>query len=257
MTIESRQTSLLDISLFGVGRGIGVEMLTRPLRVVTTRQQNSDTPIYCSRIAKRIYRQEGPKAFYKGVFAEILKGSSKEVWCWPVMIKLPLFLQRFNLSETQQHVTTGLSIALIHSLTTFPLEAIQQQAAHTGTTPSIFKMQWNKTRGFPTYFAKRSVTWTTFFVAQKKLRSQSQEEGALSLAELVKTGIQVSLIVSAASAPFDVANTAKHTVGGLNYSQLVSLAGMRKLFRGMPLNWLSLFINNIASVALLEKFDKQ
>ena len=98
------------------------------------------------------------------------------------------------------------------------------------------------------------MNWIAFLTAQKYLRDQSSgsSKQSLSLTQLTKIGAQVALIVSLVSAPFDLANTLKQAQN-LTPFHLFSRQGVFKLYRGWPLNALSLIIHNIASVTLIEK----
>lgn len=98
------------------------------------------------------------------------------------------------------------------------------------------------------------MNWVAFLTAQKYLRDQSSRSSKqrLSLPQLIKIGVQVALIVSIVSAPFDIANTLKQAKNLTPY-HLFNRHGVFKLYRGWPLNALSLMIHNIASVTLIEK----
>lgn len=202
--------------------------------------------------------QEGVAGLYREFSAQVLKTSLKQIWCWPMMTGIPMCLSSHGLGDMSGQMITGLSIATVDAAITTPLEKIKILSAsnikRSFSLTDIYKEGW---KGLGVYWAKKSVTMVTFLTSQKYLRevNRSNAEQPLSFFEMLKVGAQVSLIVSVISAPFDSFNTLKQ-------SQNVSLfhfalrSGALKLYRGLPLNVLSLVIQNVASVAVLEKMGK-
>ncbi|HNA62428.1 MAG TPA: hypothetical protein PKW79_05070, partial [Rhabdochlamydiaceae bacterium] len=202
-----------------------------------------------------LLRQEGIGAFYKGLAPQLLKTSIKQVWCWPMITGMPSVLQRYQIGNLGQQAITGLSIATIDAAISTPLERAKILSAFRGTSKFCFQNAYRDGwRGFTTHWSKLSVNWVAFLTAQKYLRDQSSgsSKASLSFPQLTKIGVEVALIVSLVSAPFDIANTLKQAQN-LTPSHLLSRNGVFKLYRGWPLNALSLIIHNIASVTLIEK----
>lgn len=253
--VDFTKENLAWSSLLGVGRGIFVHSLIYPLEVVKIRQQCSQEKSKSVQIALALLRQEGMGAFYKGLAPQLLKTSIKQVWCWPMITGIPSVLKRYQLGNLGQQALTGLSIATIDAVISTPLERARIVSAFKGTSKFCFKNAYKDGwRGFATHWSKLSVNWVAFLTAQKYLRDQSSGSSnqPLSLPQLTKIGVEVALIVSLVSAPFDFANTLKQAQN-LTPSHLFSRHGVFKLYRGWPLNALSLIIHNIASVTLIEK----
>lgn len=254
-TVNFKKENLAWSSLWGVVRGISVHTLIYPLEVIKIRQQCSQNESNSLRIALKLFRQEGISAFYKGLAPQLLKTSIKQIWCWPMITGMPSVLQRYQIENLGQQVLTGLSIATIDAVISTPLERAKVLSAFKGTSKfclkNAFKDGW---RGFATHWSKLSVNWVAFLAAQKYLRDQSSglSGQSLSFSQLTKIGVQVALIVSLVSAPFDIANTLKQAQN-LTPTHLFSRQGILKLYRGWPMNALSLVIHNIASVTLIEK----
>lgn len=242
-------------SLWGIARGVTVHTLIYPLEVVKIRQQCSQDKSKSFRIALMLLKQEGIGAFYKGLAPQLLKTSTKQIWCWPMIAGMPSILQRYKIENLGQQALTGLSIATIDAAISTPLERAKILSAFKGTSKfcltSAYKDGW---KGFATHWSKLSVNWVAFLTAQKYFRDRSSGLSGqpLSFPELSKIGVQVALTVSLVSAPFDIANTLKQAQN-LTPSHLFSRQGIFKLYRGWPLNALSLVIHNIASVTLIEK----
>lgn len=244
-------------SFWGLLRGLAVETLIYPLDVIKIRQQCTVSKERSFEIAKSIFQQEGFGAFYKGLMPQLIKTSIKPIWSWPMITQMPSFFQRYQFENLAQHALTGLSIATFDAAVSTPLERAKILSALTGASKfslkDVYEEGW---KGFTIYWSKRSVNWITFLTCQKYFRDQSSGISGQPLAypELTRIGIQVGLIVSLVSAPFDLANTLKQA--NLPITHLFSKGGLFNLYRGWPLNALSLVLHNIASVTLIEKLGK-
>jgi len=253
--VDFTKENLAWCSLWGIGRGISVHSLIYPLEVIKIRMQCFQGESKSVQIAMALLRQEGIGAFYKGLAPQLLKTSIKQVWCWPMITGMPSVLQRYQIENLGQEAITGLSIATIDAAISTPLERAKILSAFRGTSKfclqNAYRDGW---KGFAAHWSKLSVNWVAFLTAQKYLRDQSSRSSKdpLSFPQLSKIGVQVALIVSLVSAPFDIANTLKQAQN-LTPSHLLSRNGVFKLYRGWPLNALSLVIHNIASVTLIEK----
>lgn len=255
---DFKKENLVWSSLLGVVRGISVHTLIYPLEAVKIRQQCSHDQSKSLRVALTLFRKEGIAAFYKGLAPQLLKTSIKQVWCWPMITGMPSIFQRYQIEKLAQQVLTGLLIATIDAAISTPLERAKILSAFQGTSKFSLKNAYRDGwQGFSTHWSKLSVNWITFLTFQKYLRDQSSGPSGqpLSFPELTKIGVQVALVVSLVSAPFDIANTLKHAQN-LTPSHLFSRHRMLKFYRGWPLNALSLVIHNIASVVLIEKLGK-
>lgn len=155
------------------------------------------------------------------------------------MTGMPLVLHPLQLGSLTDQALTGFSIATVDAMILTPLERMKILSARKGDNFRAF--EW---RGFTAYWTKLSVNWVAFLVAQKYLRDRNTTDKPLTLPQLMKIGVQVAVIVSIASAPFDVANTRKQ----INATHKISE------YRGWPLSALSLVIHNIATVVVLDRF---
>jgi hypothetical protein len=253
--VSFSKENLVRSSLWGIVRGVSVHTLIYPLEVIKIRQQCSQGETKSMRIALALFRQEGVGAFYHGLTPQLLKTSIKQVWCWPLMIEMPPVLRRYHIGNLEQQALSGLSIATIDAAISTPLERAKIVSAFKGTSKfSLKKAYKDGWRGFVVHWSKLSVNWVTFLTAQKYLRDQSYKLSGhpLSSLQLTKIGVEVALIVSLVSAPLDIANTLKQSQN-LNPSHVFNKNSMIKLYRGWPMNALSLVIHNIASVTLIEK----
>lgn len=253
--VDFRKENWAWSSVWGVGRGIFVHSLIYPLEVIKIRQQCAQGESKSIQIAMSILRQEGIAAFYKGLTPQLLKTSIKQVWCWPMITQMPSILQRHQIENLSQQAITGLSIATIDAAISTPLERAKILSAFRGKSTFCFQHAYKGGwQGCGAHWSKLSVNWVAFLTAQKYLRDRSYalSKQPLSFPQLTKIGVEVALIVSLVSAPFDIAHTLKQAQN-LNSSYLLSRTGVFKLYRGSPLNALSLVIHNIASVTLIEK----
>jgi hypothetical protein len=254
--VDFTKENLACSSLLGIARGLSVHSMIYPLEVVKIRLQCFQGESNSAKIALAMLQKEGIGAFYKGLAPQLQKTCIKQIWCWPMITTMPSVLQRYHIGNLGQQALTGLSIATIDATISTPLERAKILSAFRGSSKSCFtdayKIGW---QGFTAHWSKLSVNWITFLTAQKYLRDHSSRSSqqSLSFTQLVKIGVEVALIVSLVSAPFDIINTLKQAEN-LTPSYLFSKQKIFKLYRGWPLNALSLVIQNIASVTLIEKF---
>lgn len=256
--VDFRKENLVWSSLWGIGRGICVHSLIYPLEVIKIRQQCSQGTSKSYQIAVALFRQEGISAFYQGLAPQLVKTSIKQVWCWPMITGMPSVLQRYPIENLTQQAITGLSIATVDAAISTPLERAKILSAFRGTSKFCFHNAYRDGwRGWGAHWSKLSVNWVAFLTAQKYLRDRSSgsSKDPLSFPELTKIGVEVALIVSLVSAPFDIANTLKQAQN-LTPLHLLSRNRIFQLYRGWPLNVFSLVIHNIASVTLIEKLGK-
>ncbi len=252
---DDTQINLAASSLWGTAQGIFVHTLIYPLEVVKIRLQCSQSSESSLRVALALFQKEGLWAFYRGLAPQLLKTSLKQIWCWPMIMGAPPFFQRWGgMGEIQRQVLTGFCIATIEAAVTSPLERLKILSAVMGKMRySLREACRNGWQGSFIHWTKLSVTWTTFLTTQKSFRDQSRpQSGSLSLSQLIRIGVQVALIVSLVSAPFDIANTLKQ-VRNLDLLPLFYRGRFLSLYRGWSLSMLSLAINNVASIILMEK----
>ncbi|HSX11527.1 MAG TPA: MC/SLC25 family protein, partial [Chlamydiales bacterium] len=241
----STETSLLaQSSLLGIARGVITHTLIHPLQVIKNRQQYSPHAEKCTQIARDLFR-EGPKSFFRGLTPELVKTSLKQAWVWPMIVGFPP--DKYNLGKVERQTLKGLSIAAIDAALT-PLDGAKIRSALTGKNKfSWAELHENGWRGWRANLTNRSVQWVTFLVAQQELRDRKQSEKPLSLPQLSAIGVQVALIVSVLSAPFDTKNTRKQAENQ-SPKQPLARTTLRTSYRGWPVSAISLVIQNIASI---------
>ncbi len=244
--------SIQDIattSLCGVLRGIFVHTLIQPLDVIKIHQQCQATREKNYQVAYRLFQQEGVGVFYRGLTLQLARTSFKQIWCWPVITKLPAFLEQRGVGAFPQQALTGLATATIDAFVSTPLE----RAKILSIIAARREFSW---KGFAAHWAKLSVYWSTFLVAQKYFRGRAQQgqEQGLSLSQLTSIGVCVAFVVSLAAAPLDIANTLKQSQN-VNLKQFLTGSSMSRMYRGWPLSFFALVIHNVASVILIDKLD--
>lgn len=253
-----KKEDLLWSSLWGLSRGLVINTFIYPLEVIKIRQQCSQGETKVARIVLDLFRQEGVGAFYRGLAPQLLKSSIKQIWCWPMILEMPNFLRHYPIGNLQTQAITGISIATVDAVISTPLERMKIKSAFKGVSKfnlkSIYADGWH---GFSTHWMKLSVSWVTFLTAQKYFRDKScgSSDSPTPLLQLAKIGVQVALIVSLVTAPLDFANT-RRQAQNLSTSHLLSRNNFLKLYRGWPLSALSLIINSIASVVIIDRIGK-
>ncbi|MBS0623631.1 MAG: MC/SLC25 family protein [Verrucomicrobia bacterium] len=257
MNTISDNPSLFQSSLLGSLRGIVVHSLIFPLEVIKVRQQCAPITKTSYQIAFKIFQTEGMGSFYRGLKPQLLTTVSKQVWCWPLITHLPLFLQSKGLAEPPKQAITGLTISTVDAAITTPLSrATLLSAASCQKPPSIAAIYKEGWKGFFTYWTKLTVAWSSFLVAQKLFRDQERtdHQQRLNIPQLMKVAIKVSVLVSVCLTPFDLVNTLKQTEHR-SLNQLFKGNVFKNLYRGWPVTLLCLTIHNVASIILIERLD--
>lgn len=255
-TDSNRKAQALQSSFYGTLRGITTEILVYPLQVVKIRQQCLEKSEKNFDIAKQIFREGGAGAFYKGLSPELFKTSIRQVWVWPLMTEMPKFFKEYGFKNLEAQILTGLSIATVDAIITAPLEKAKVFSALTGKSSSLgTHVSKNGWQGFSAYWMKRSVGTVTFLTAQAYFRDRAHSQSdSLDYLTLIKIGIQVAFVLSIISAPFDLANTVRQACNRSLFLEGSQVKVLR-LYRGWPIYALSLVIQSVASVILMEKLS--
>lgn len=245
-------------SVLGIVRGVTVHTMIYPLSVIKAHQQDKFNQEKSYQVAKRLFQDGGLRAFYRGLFPQLLKTGQKQVWCWPMITGIPFLFESYDINPLLVQATTGLAIATTDAAIATPLERAKIQSILKNRKFSlrdVYKEGWH---GFSTFWMKLSVEWSTFLVAQKYFRSRYAEKSGkqkLTLPQLMDVGVRTALVVSVVSGPFDRANTIKQS-NNLSISHLFSGNFFRNFYRGSPVNAVGLVVHNIASVILIDQLDK-
>lgn len=256
--MEETKRNPVQSSVWGVGRGVCVHAMIYPLEVIKIRQQRAEKATYAFQVVRELFFNEGPASFYRGLSAQLVKTSIKQVWAWPVITEAPLVFKKHGFNELSQMALTGLSIAAIDALFTTPLEKAKVFSASNGKKFSLekgfFKKGW--LGGF-SHFGKLSINWVTFLTAQKALREKIRKEPGeiLPFTKVALAGSLTALIVAVVGAPFDYLSTHALSKRGGAGQVLLNKRPSFQLYRGLPLSALSLVIHNIASAFVIEKLE--
>lgn len=255
MSTEATNRSALDSSLWGVGRGVFVHTLIFPLEVTKNRLQRrpDSTSI---KIAQTVLRQEGIGAFYQGLQAKLIGASIKQIWIWPTITTLPTFLKQYNINDRSQQLFTGLTIATIDAAIGTPFKKSETRSSVNGKFE--YQLNLRAWEGFSAHWRYLSVSWSTCLISQQYLRAlyQQQQQEPLTLPQLATIGTGVAVFVSLATAPLDLANTIKQA-DDLSLKHFLSKNAWHGLYCGWPLKALSLTIQNIATVTLIDKLSQK
>lgn len=261
---ESSKTPIWYSSLCGLGRGLAVQLFIFPFEVVKIRQQCLEHPERCYRVAAHVFKNEGAGAFYKGLKPKLTNICIKQIWAWPMITRVPVFLTEKGVKGLYREALTGFAIATVDAGSSFLMDKNKIQDAHLGkdtfslkefiSAKSYSKEKWD---GFSTHWGRLSVIWTTFLVSQKYLRDRYRKspEETLTHLQLMSIGVQIAVIGSLASAPFDYVNTRKQA-HNCPVSDLFKGNAFRKAFRGAPINAFTMTVQGMASVFLIEKLKE-
>jgi len=248
------QSNYLTSSLLGIARGLCVHSLIYPMEVIKVQQQQHFNQEKSYQVFFRLFKEGGFASFYRGILPQLMKTSIKQAWCWPIIVELPAYLRQYNVKPFTQQAATGLAIASIDAIISTPLERAKMLSIVAAKSSfSLRKIYKNGWFGLVTHWAKLTIAWSTFLVSQKYLREKYSNQ-KLTLYQSIIVGIKVAAVVSIASAPFDVANTLKQSQNK-NLTFLFSGHPLRNMYRGWPLNALSLIIHNTASIVVINQLD--
>jgi len=266
MTINSDNrvstgSSFLNILGMGAVRSAAVNTLTYPIEVVKTNQQvNFSLKSY--EAALRLFKSDGFKAFFRGFPAHFSKGMIRQTVWWPAIAYIPPKLSKYDLSSTEQSVILGTSVATADAVINSPLEKWRVLASvgkgSSINTRSIIKEGWS---GFFPYWRRQSVTWSLFFIGQhhfNKPYKNGNENKRLTTFQVLSTSVKLSVIANLIINPFDTLNTIKQSGSGNNYQKSnfkLSFKNVRVLYRGLPLNFLSMMIQTSATVFLIDVIE--
>ncbi|CDZ80217.1 Mitochondrial carrier protein [Candidatus Rubidus massiliensis] len=241
---------------YGALRGICVNTLLHPLETIRTRQFLSKKSLNIYKASAEIFLENGLKGFYKGYTPSLKRLLWKQIWVWPIITNLPIYLsQKTKLNPYRSLLITGLCLASLDSLLKGYEEARIQAISKSPTMTIEKKFSY----GLGTHWSKLSINWCSFLMSQKYFKEkqlQANVDNTLSMPQLLLIGLKVGAFTSFISAPFEVANAWKL---GLRKQLPLSLsyACLKQLCNGLPLSTTKLVIHNIASVILLDFLNKK
>jgi len=247
-------SGLLVSCMAGVTRGVIVKTAINPLEVVKVRLQASyvdETSCTCFKVIKDLYSQDGSKAFFRGLKPQVKRTCIKQAWGWPLLMYTSKFLDDYSLSSPVKQGVLGLSIATVDAGLGTPFERLRMAETEKTSLKLNLKNAW---KGMGVQWCKLAIQWPGFLVTQdflKKRRKETLQINNLAFTDLTFIGIQTAFIVGAISAPADFANTAKQ-VKDKGGQSLLTRNAFQGMLRSLPVALLSLTINNVASVVLLD-----
>lgn len=249
----------LEASLWGVGNACAVAPVTVPLDIIKTRLLCSKTPMNTPQVIRQMWQEGGVAVFYRTFPYEFSKTVLRQAYVWPLMTTCPQMLQDRGVeNDLAQKILVGVIAATVDAVVITPLERARvQNSLHNAPPISIQKFYKNGWSGFATYWTKRSVGSSTFWIAQGYFREKNRKGTEdLTAQELIKTGVEVACVVGLVLVPFDGANTLK--LGqGVSPLTLFSPEGLKRACRGAHLSVAAMVINNTASVCLAEKLTRR
>lgn len=245
----SLTSDVIRSSCWGFVFGTGVHLLTYPLEAIKLLQQDPTCDQRCYQVARNLWQKEGIHGLYKGFLPKLGEVGQKQIWCWPLITQLPLFFERHGFSKVQQQALSGLTIATIDAFLGTPLDYLKLKAVYD---QKVKRFSWP---GFASNWAKRTMGWSTFLVAQKIFADKQKKsaEEKLSLGQSLFVAMHTATIVSLAVAPLDVINTLCQTGLKLNLKNCGTSLLLRRLYRGWPVGYTGLLIHNLSSILLIDR----
>lgn len=255
MKIERDRREMIQTSLWGIVRGVGVRVLIHPLDVIRTHQQ-SKLIGSSFQVSKALFRENGAGVFFLGFTPQLVRTSLKQAWVWPLLTYSPSVISITD--PLGQLAVTGLMIAVADATISTPLERAKIGLIVSGkkgfSIRALWKDGWN---GYLTHLSKLTLCWSTFLVGQKFFKDRNIEPGMRgSSSQLCLVALKTTLLVSIVSAPLDFLNTQKFT-NNISFSTHIRDYNVRTMYRGWPLNFTSLLIQNIASIWLIDQLERR
>ena len=171
---------LVASALIGVLRGLVGFPLEQPMESVKTQWQANPKNRNEVEILKQIYREKGLyKGFYAGSLPNLTRVVLKNIYRYPLMIKLPnLIQQKIPLARNNRKIAkalTGLSIAGVEAFILCPVERFKvimmtrsrESNISAWTTISSGKSSLIRELylGYLPLFTRQAVAWVTFLTA--------------------------------------------------------------------------------------------
>lgn len=260
----SNNMSLPEVLAFGAARSLAVNVMNYPIETVKTNQQVQKAPTNAYSMAMKMFRSDGWHSFYQGFGPHLAKGVVKQTVWWPVITYMPPVLKKYQLSSFQESVATGCSVAALDALVNSPLEKWRVLAS-TGQSNSLSvrSIMFEGWSGFFPYFRRQSITWSLFFIGHhhfKKEYTGKDETGiVLTPLQTLNISFKISLIGSLIFSPFDMKNTIGqiNKKGAFNNIRTLSTQNLRLLYRGFPLNFLSMLTQTTATIYLMNYIESK
>jgi hypothetical protein len=229
----------VSISALGGARGLAAQMVIYPLESIRNLQHLQGGRSWS--IASNVIKQEGLQGLYSGFRYKALTTGVKQLWTWPLMKMIPHKLDALDAPPLLSQAVTGVTIATVDTVLT-PLEKLRiSTLTNTLKSLNIFKGQ-----DFVTNWRSLSISWGTFLVGQKFFRDLLREgDKKLTHQQLIASGVLTSTAVAVIGNYPEVLKTVR-------MAGVASQVKVTGYFRGFPLRFTSLTIQNLFSLYLLE-----
>lgn len=271
-------------SIAGATRGLAGFPLEHPFDRVKTTQQASPVALSGTKTALAIYQQEGVRGFYKGGIPNGSRYILKPMYRYPLMFFLPNAYEDILPASAGQKnpyfkkALTGVTLASLEVYFICPLERLKVALMTSGQekNPLLNFMRQSKGhmgkelfRGLNALFPKQIVSWTSFLLADVKMKELCHRWTGTPLYEelsfwpLMGAGTVVGIVNTAVTLPFDYVKThlqqrSAHDTGGLAKAvkQLYARYGATAFYSGWRTRMLHYILHGIFTVTILEKLEK-
>ncbi len=249
--------SLLASMSIGTGRTLLVMTVTFPLEQIKTWQQAGlSSSTY--RIAQEIFSSSGIRGFYTGFFWQASSLAIKQLWRWPLMTSIPVYLEqnRCDSLHTQQ-LTTSAALSTFEAALLNPLTKLR---ILSGTRRPLFSLSTLAKEGWQgtgSNWLRAFSMWSSFLVSQEVLRKWHKGSAAsLTQWQFIQISLETSCLVTLISTPFDTAATHRY-LHGTSVRNFFKTTALKKMYRGSMAAFPATFIHSYATMLGLEYWNTQ
>ncbi|HSX04049.1 MAG TPA: MC/SLC25 family protein [Rhabdochlamydiaceae bacterium] len=239
--------------LVGAARNCGLSALLHPLEVIKLKKQSECSQKRNYLIATDIFRQEGIKGFYKGLWPQLAK-TTLNALAWTIIPDSAHFLKDREIHPLHKAALKGVVISFFQAAALNPLEKTKVTSITQDRKFSFGPFLKEGWKGSGANFLNLSAKWSSFLVSRKYFSDKMRKEGELTPFQLVDIGVRTACIVSVVSAPTDVWKTWR--LSDVKFSELFSKKFLRNMYRGWTLSATASLVSTIVTVAVLEELQK-
>jgi len=295
---------LADAAVYGSLAALIRLPLEHPLDCVKTQWQAHPSFTNSRQVVRHIWLNGGVTRFWAGILPAAVRSSTKELYRFPLMVSLPQFYHskmstvyssgaltpRDNICAK---IFTAETIATLESVISCPLErckvllmtrgnvsasyAVLNSIGFSSMANSPKRFLFNTGmigsrlfQGFGALYARQSLSWTTFLVADSQLkqcvRSLTGQSTVLTFPYLMFVSFGVGLIHTVVTLPVDCLKTRLQQFNTCSSSaakwmprptvrQILSQYSLGSFYVGFRVRLLQYVINSIFTVALLEHLE--
>jgi len=274
-------------SAAGVARGLAGFPLEHPFDLVKTRlQAQPQVSLSGMRTARDIYRKDGFTGFYTGGMPNATRAAVKQAYRYPLMFALPRAFESIlppdvdRKNPAVKKALTGVTIAGLETYVLTPLERLKVYLMTAESNKShlllkFFQENKNKVRkelfrGLNALMPKQMVSWTTFLVADDKIKRSVHgwtgvpQKEELPFVPLMLAGTAVGVVNSAASLPFDCVKTHLQMYNHMEtptlrsaFQSIYQQSGVMGFYRGWQTRMTQYILHSVFTVTIMERLEKQ